>query len=338
MTHRFNDAQSTRTMKAFICPNCGRPVRGRVTPGATTQICTHCGLPLALPQIHPPPRKPELPIRMTSVPTGPKPRRQPGVAPEVIWLFIAGIGVGIAAMFIFVLVPAMVRPPSDSQVQTPTSSEVHAANSPFHVPPMDDFKHPEPTPTLSRSEIMERTEPSVVRIDVLSASGREGSVGSGFFVHETGIVATNYHVIKGAARGVVTLSDQTELPINRFMTLSESKDLALLSVKLQGHKVASVRLAHAEPKKGEDVLAVGTPHGLDFSWSQGIVSAVRSDGQRAVIQHDAAISSGSSGGPLINMRGEVVGINTFVLDPDDSQNLNFAVSVLELLDLLQRAK
>jgi S1-C subfamily serine protease len=263
-------------------------------------------------------------------------------------LFIAGIAVGVVTVLLFVLVPLTAN---SRNTAAPLPSFAPASQPRVSAPALpsaDDLDQPPLAKPRSpdSADLIEFLEPSVVRIDTLSANGREGGIGSGFFIHEAGIVATNFHVIKNARRGEVTLANGKTFPIARFLARSERQDLALLAVDLQGNQISPVRLATANPRKGEDVLAMGTPIGLDFSASKGIVSAIRSESecrslglpiQAQLIQTTTPISPGNSGGPLINMLGEVVGVNTLGSNSEKAQNLNFAVSVLELRELFRKS-
>jgi S1-C subfamily serine protease len=191
---------------------------------------------------------------------------------------------------------------------------------------------------LELADLIELVEPAVVRIDVETAGGR--AHGSGFVVDDQGTIVTNFHVVEGARSARATFRDGTSLDLAGTLLLIPEKDIAVARVKPGGGQrpaTSVLRLATAPPRKGEAVMAFGAPEGLSFTASQGIVSALRTSaeledqvGERtrlkdaALIQTDAAISPGSSGGPLVNRAGEVVGITT--LTHRIGQNLNFAVS------------
>jgi TolA-binding protein len=115
--------------------------------------------------------------------------------------------------------------------------------------------------------------------------------------------------------------------------MSESLDLAV--VKIPGAKAPALMLGHdADVAVGDDVYVVGNPRGLEGTLSQGIVSAIRSTPERRLLQITAPISPGSSGGPVLNSEGKVIGVAVSTLR--DSQNLNFAVSVGELRQLVNQ--
>ncbi len=336
-------------MKAVLCPHCQRPIRSQTPRAGTSVSCPHCNKLFSIaPASLPPPRKEPLFPARPNVRTLDHSRipRQSSLS-DVAWLFTAGIAV---AVFVVLFVTISLSSNPRTTVTVPTyapTSQPRNFKPPF--PSVDDLDHvPSPNPrSLDSADLIEALEPSVVRIDTVSANSRDdGGIGSGFFIHESGIVATNYHVVKNARHGEITLANGTKFPIARFLARSERQDLALLSVNLNGHEILPVRLASTNPRKGEDVLAMGTPVGLDFSASKGIVSAIRSESdcrtlglpiQASLIQTTTPISPGNSGGPLINMHGEVVGVNTLASSSEQAQNLNFAVSVLELRELFKIA-
>ena len=158
------------------------------------------------------------------------------------------------------------------------------------------------------------------------------SMGSGFFIDETGYIITNNHVIDGADEIVVRLTDRSEYEA-KLIGADKSSDLALLKVDSKT-KFEHLKLGSSTDLRiGEWVLAIGSPFGLDFSASVGIVSAKgrsipTEDGANYVpfIQSDVAINPGNSGGPLFNLRGEVVGVNSQIYSRSGgSIGLSFAI-------------
>lgn len=161
---------------------------------------------------------------------------------------------------------------------------------------------------------------------------REEFVGSGFIVDPAGYIVTNKHVIAGAFRITVTLHDGTEVPAH-LVAAAVLVDLAVLKIDV-GHKLPALPLAGPDAvRPGDPVLAVGNPLGLGTSLSSGIVSAVNRDLMNSpfddYVQTDAAINHGNSGGPLIDTKGHVIGVDTILLTnrPDEGSNgLGFAIS------------
>ena len=184
---------------------------------------------------------------------------------------------------------------------------------------------------LTTEKVAALASPSVVVIKTA------GGVGSGFIVSPTGLVVTNYHVVKGEDDLVVKTKDGRRF-FGTVIETSVSRDLAL--VKLDANNLPALRLSEAIlPQVGAPVIAIGSPGAgaevLEFSVTKGIVSSIRkqvfkhSRVQIEVIQSDVAINPGNSGGPLLNMHGEVVGVNTYIIR--DTEGLNFAISVRELI-------
>ena len=157
------------------------------------------------------------------------------------------------------------------------------------------------------------------------------SMGSGFFISADGYLLTNNHVVEGATDIVVRMTDRREFEA-QIIGLDPQSDLALL--KVDAKRLPFLALADSDKAKvGEWVLAIGSPFGLDYSVSAGIISAIgrslpSSEQQNYVpfIQTDVAINPGNSGGPLFNMKGEVVGINSQIYtNSGGSIGLSFAI-------------
>jgi S1-C subfamily serine protease len=180
-------------------------------------------------------------------------------------------------------------------------------------------------------QIAKQVFPSVVLLVLEQADGKTISQGSGFFVRSD-VVVTNYHVIAEATRGVAKIvGKDTSYPIAGVVAASESLDLAL--VRISGANAPALPLgSDADVAVGDDVYVAGSPRGLEGTFSQGIVSATRRTKERRLLQITAAISPGSSGGPVLNSKGAVIGVAVASLR--DSQNLNFAVAVGEVHRLL----
>jgi tetratricopeptide (TPR) repeat protein len=157
--------------------------------------------------------------------------------------------------------------------------------------------------------------------------------GSGFLVSEDGLVATNHHVIQNAFFAHVAFPDGSKYPVEGVAWSQRSCDLALL--KIRGRQFPSLKLAEdALPSVGSKVYAIGNPQGLTNSLSDGLVSGHRQlDDDFTVIQTTAAISPGSSGGPLLSKEGKVVGITTASIQ--GGQNLNLVVPVRMLKDAIK---
>ena len=171
-------------------------------------------------------------------------------------------------------------------------------------------------------QIAQKTFRSTVLLVMEDANGQPLSLGSGFFVG-SGQIATNLHVVEGAARGYAKLvGKETKFNIEGYTAIDEKRDLIILEVEFYGAEIIS--LGNSDfAQVGETVYAVGNPRGLEGTFSQGIISSIRPVGSDKLIQITAPLSPGSSGGPVLNRRGEVIGVS--VLTIRDGQNLNFAI-------------
>lgn len=188
-----------------------------------------------------------------------------------------------------------------------------------------------PMPTYTATELYEMIRVSVGEIVVFDKNGVEIGVATAFVTGEDGEIVTNYHVIDGAYSAKVTIGDVT-YDVKYVLMYDENIDLAVLELDTRGGTLLPVTVCKNPVKVGETVYAIGSSRGLTNTYSQGIVTyADRVVGGVTHVQHDASITNGNSGGPLINAHGEVIGINTWGIL--DSQNLNFAVFTGELDNL-----
>src|SRR5262245_48275844 len=164
-------------------------------------------------------------------------------------------------------------------------------------------------------------------------------LGSGFIVGPDGYVLTNAHVVEGADDITVTLSDRREFK-GKVIGTDRRTDVAL--IKIDATSLPSVKIG--DPNKlrvGEWVVAIGSPFGLENSVTAGIVSAkARETGEfLPFIQTDVAVNPGNSGGPLINMRGEVVGINSQIFTTSGGYNgISFAIPIDEAMNVQQQLR
>ncbi len=182
----------------------------------------------------------------------------------------------------------------------------------------------------SGRDIAKKIMPSVVAVHI----GR--GLGSGFFVKE-GVIATNVHVIRAGVSGYVNLPDQKEkFNIDGVVGMDIEHDLVLLSI--QKLKAPPLPLAEAaDLAQGDLIYAVGSPEGLEGTFAQGNISAVaRKLGLKTFLQISAPISPGSSGGPIVDAKGTVVGIA--VASMIEGQNLNLAIPVSHLAALLKNLR
>jgi len=202
-----------------------------------------------------------------------------------------------------------------------------SSDSPQTVAKNDRFTDHE----VATINLFERAAPSVVfittsnlRRDYWSRNISEiprGS-GSGFVWDEEGHIITNYHVIQGADRATVTFADQATYPA-KLVGAAPEKDLAVLRIEAKDMDLQPIPVGASDNLRvGQSVFAIGNPFGLDQTLTTGIISAlgreIESVGKvpiRDVIQTDAAINPGNSGGPLLDSRGELIGVNTAIFSP-----------------------
>jgi S1-C subfamily serine protease len=171
----------------------------------------------------------------------------------------------------------------------------------------------------------------VVSVLVEGVPGEPDVQGSGFFVDSHGTLVTNHHVVEKASSVAVKTSDGAYYLVEGVLADDAEHDLAVLKVK--GRNFAFLPLGDSNKVRlGDRVIAIGSPLGLESTVSDGIVSGLREEGDSEVIQTTAPISPGSSGGVLLNSRGEVIGVTTFF--NRDGQNLNFAIPANNIRPLL----
>jgi hypothetical protein len=186
---------------------------------------------------------------------------------------------------------------------------------------------------LTTAQIAARATPSVVIVENFNEDGERAGQGSGYVFSSDGIVITNYHVIRGAKSLNVTMPGQEPYRVNSVLGYEIDHDVAAL--QLTGSSLpALLTETIEEPKVGDRVVAIGAPLGLESTVSEGIVSALRDAGTMRIIQTTASISPGSSGGPLLNEYGKVIGLTTSTVR--DGQSLNFVVSAKHVSELLSR--
>lgn len=187
-------------------------------------------------------------------------------------------------------------------------------------------------PELSLAELAKRTKPAVVYL-----KGAE-KAGTGFFVTDTGVIATNAHLAQGEESLQAELSDGSVLEA-KVVYVDSDLDIAL--AKVEGRGLPRLTLADAVTvQQGEGAIAMGNPgDAMKFSVTKGIVSGVGpfpEAGPGTWIQTDAPINPGNSGGPLLNTKGEVIGITTLKIVKKNVGGIGFALSASDLIEVLQR--
>ena len=180
-------------------------------------------------------------------------------------------------------------------------------------------------------ELVRRIKPSAVAIETFDAKGATLSRGSGFFISNDKII-TNRHVIEKSNRVEIHLMNGKKFTARGVLAIDGEGDLALLQVDVPLEFALPLPIVQSASQEGESIVVVGNPFGLEGSVTNGIVSAVREiPGYGKIIQITAPISPGSSGSPVVNMRGQVIGVAT--LQAAEGQSLNFAVPAERILQL-----
>ncbi|MFN0245002.1 MAG: S1C family serine protease [Planctomycetota bacterium] len=193
-------------------------------------------------------------------------------------------------------------------------------------------------------ELFRRSSPSVVNIDTLAQRRDrfrmralefpQGS-GSGFVWDERGYIVTNFHVIQGADRAIVTLQDQKQYDAE-LVGFEPDYDLAVLKINAPGSQLTALPLGTSKDLMvGQKVFAIGNPFGLDHTLTTGVISglsrvitSVSGRDIESVIQTDAAVNPGNSGGPLLDSSGRLIGVNTAIVGTTGSNvGIGFAIPV-----------
>ena len=186
------------------------------------------------------------------------------------------------------------------------------------------------------THLFEKQADSVVLIAVSQKNHQENKLGSGFVVSEDGLIVTNAHLVSQADQIVVKLRNNRAYRNVRIIGADAEKDIALLKVNAQGLK--AVKLGNSKKVEiGQRVVTIGNPLGLESTVSDGLISSVR-EGEPGfkIFQTSVPLSQGSSGGPLFDLKGKVVGITTASLLK--GQNLNFAIPINYVKPLLRRVR
>ncbi len=192
--------------------------------------------------------------------------------------------------------------------------------------------------------IIQKSLPAIVQVQTSSGSG------SGFFISANGLVATNAHVIGNQQSAMIITSTGKAMQSNSIY-VDQDRDLAL--IKVDAHDIRFLEVSPSLPMQGSDVIAIGTPGAHDATGvvmlpntvTKGIVSGVREFSENTVsnipgragtwIQTDAAINHGNSGGPLLDRKGQVIGINTLSFAPNGTSGIYFALASPELTRIVK---
>ena len=180
-------------------------------------------------------------------------------------------------------------------------------------------------PVTTAADLYKQASPSVVLIEIYDSKGEISAKGSGFLVSAEGAILTNYHVIAHTKRATVRLANEDAYDTVEVLEIDKRKDIAL--IKIKGFGLPYLKLGRSQNVEvGETVYSLSNPLGVfQNTLSEGIVSGIRPGDGYKYFQISAPISHGSSGGPIFNSKGEVIGIAVATIE--EGQNLNFAVPI-----------
>ena len=275
---------------------------------------------------------------LTILPTTNQPQK-PKIRNILLACLAGGALLAVAIILIFSLAQRSTMP----KQQTPKSlttlgptEEVIAATEISTSEPTSELTE-EPFTIVGNTEAIEKISQSVVKLTCYDEFGKEYASGSGFFAFESNLIVTNYHVIEGNVYSIKASSDGKEFEVDYLVNYNERYDLALLSVD-------PTELSHAnaefEPlpigdssvvKVSEHITAIGVPLGISKTVSDGMISGFYEDSGVKLIQFTAPISHGSSGGALLNDKGEVIGITSASFSSGQNFNLTVPSSYISIL-------
>lgn len=243
-------------------------------------------------------------------------------------LLLVGVVAGLTVVAALrVLMPGAPEPPS-----APVQAQAPAPVAPGDLTPEERIV----------IGVYKKVSPAVVHIasiavayDFFFNQVPQAGTGSGFLIDEQGHIVTNNHVVEDARSLEVTLADGTKVPAT-LVGRDPNNDLAVIKISVPGRTLPVIPLGDSGALQvGQLAIAIGNPFGLDRTVTTGVISSLnrslRADNNRemrGIIQTDAAINPGNSGGPLLNSRGEVIGINTAIFSPSGgSVGIGFAIPV-----------
>jgi S1-C subfamily serine protease len=186
---------------------------------------------------------------------------------------------------------------------------------------------------LAVSDVAKRCSQAVVSIKTKDRVGNEIGMGSGFVISQNGLIVTNFHVMASAYQAEIKIGEEVFKDASLVKAI-KNFDIAIL--KIDAKNLLSLPIGDSDSLvTGQFVIALGNPGGFERTVSSGIISALRSKGEIKLIQMTAPVSPGSSGGPVINEYGEVVGITTLA-SIFMAQNLNFAIPINYLNKIIKK--
>ena len=240
----------------------------------------------------------------------------------VFLLFFGGV-----VYFVYRLHTGSITPPKNEAVYSAEDYEKMKREIEQLKIIAEEAAHTQNNNNADYAELVEKVMPAMLFIQT------DIGTGSGFFVSPNGDILTNYHVIRDAAY-ITAITHDGESMNALVKDYDAKRDMALLKIALPD-RITYLKISNELPRQGEAVIAIGNPRGLSGSVSNGIVSAFREIDNNMYVQFTAPVSHGSSGGALINLRGEVIGMPAMIRT--DGQNLNFAIHPAVLSTFLTSA-
>ncbi|MCL2754288.1 MAG: trypsin-like peptidase domain-containing protein [Oscillospiraceae bacterium] len=327
-----NNCRTPLALGARFCPKCGATQNAAPPPShnAPAGGVYHRPPPPPQQQFAPPPQQQPPPPSPQQY-TPPQPKKSKASC-GLIFGIIAGIltlgGIGIAALVVFVL-PGILEP------ETPTLPTINHGTLPWESPgvSLPNNDNTSPGEFLTASQIYSQNKDAIFQVYVYQ-SGQHVGFGSGFFVSESGIAVTNHHVLDGATSAKVVMEDGSEYNIIGYYSYELlGNDVAVFQVDGRGNTFNALSVGNSDAVQiGDSIYAIGGPEGDPLTITDGIISRfatelVRFDGYaiEGMLQHTAAIYGGNSGGPLLNNRGEVIGINA--AGRSDRASVQFAIPI-----------
>ena len=183
------------------------------------------------------------------------------------------------------------------------------------------------------SKLVAAKEKAIFQIQTFTEFGLQEASGTGFFIDKEGTGITALHVLEDARFAFIKDNDGHKYPIEKIIGISEKSDLVQFKVNTSGQEVPFLAVNQSLPVKGAEVFTIGNPQGFSSTVSKGIVSSLIKKRGIDIIQTTAPISQGSSGGPLMDVKGRVIGVISYFMD--GAQNLNFAYSI-DCVNILTR--
>ncbi len=183
------------------------------------------------------------------------------------------------------------------------------------------------------SKLVAAKEKAIFQIQTFTEFGLQEASGTGFFINKEGTGITALHVLEDARFAFIKDNEGHKYPIEKIIGISEKSDLVQFKVNTSGQEVPFLTVNQSLPVKGAEVFTIGNPQGFSSTVSKGIVSSLIKKRGIDIIQTTAPISQGSSGGPLMDVKGRVIGVISYFMD--GAQNLNFAYSI-DCINILTR--